>query len=209
MKTIIKYIIINLLFIDSTAANAKLFMLVGPSGVGKSAIISKLKENGFNFKTFITHTTRAMRAGEAEGKDYFFISKEEYKKRAAKDGFLLPNEFYGNNYGIDKEYLYSELDKKYPLMCAISFEIAPLLQQFLLDQYQEQQAVTIFVRPPSKEELIRRLLNRGTENEESLKKRLSKADEELAHQNDCNYIITNDNLDIATEQIKEIIEYNN
>ena len=204
MKTIIKLIIINLLFINTNTINTKLFMLVGPSGVGKSAIISKLKENGFYFKSFITHTTRAMRTGEIEGKDYFFISKEEYKKRAAQDGFLLPNEFYGNNYGIDKEYLYSELSKKYPLICAISFEIAPLLQKLLVNE-----AITIFVRPPSKGELIRRLLNRGTESEKSLNIRLAKADEELAHQNDCNYIITNDDLEIATEQIKEIIEKEN
>lgn len=197
MKKITVLIILNISFISSTMAN--LFILVGPSGVGKSTIIAKLAEKGLRFEMLVSHTTRAKRPTEIHGKDYFFISAEAYKEKAENKEFLLPANIYGNYYGMCKTYINNMLSKNIPCICSVSYDAAPLIKQVYKD------AVIIFITPPSLDTLKERLILRNTENAESLQRRLSSAPEELKHKNNFDYCIENNNLDIAVEQIKKIM----
>lgn len=201
MKNILKIILFCLSYIQKT--DAKLFILVGPSGVGKSTIIAKIIQQ-INANVLVTHTTRPIRPGEIHGKDYFFITKEEHEEKIMKDELLYPTEYCKNHYGICKKYIRSKLEHQDPLLCAINVDIAPQLQKLFMDI-----SVSIFISPPSFEVLAQRLLQRKTENEEALQMRLKSAAQELQHQHNFDHIIINDNINEAVEQLKEIIKKRN
>lgn len=179
--------------------HAKLFILIGPSGVGKSTLVQKLAEKKIPFEQLITHTTRQMRPGEIHAKDYFFISNEEFNKKKANNEFIFPVSYSGNQYGTCKLYLESKLQKNCNLICALTGDVAKEMNDII-----DGKVVTIFISPPSFTELKTRLLNRKTETDTSLHKRLDAAMAELQTQDSFDYKIINDNLDKATEELKEI-----
>lgn len=177
----------------------RLFVISGPSGVGKGTICHKLiTERGLKFS--VSMTTRKPRAGEKHGEDYYFVSQEEFKEIRDGDGFLECAEVYGNFYGTPRLEIREALESGRDVLLDIDTQGALNIQKTCDD------AVFIFILPPSTAELRRRIEARGTETEESLKRRLSAAIHEISFLGHYDYCVVNDDLDIAAAQAGAIIE---
>ncbi len=177
----------------------------GPSGAGKSTLLKRLmNEFPKSFAFSVSHTTRNPRAGEVNGKDYNFTTKEEMLEKIKAGDFLEHAQFSGNYYGTSKQAVADVL--KSGRICALDVDIQGVINLKKTDL----NSIFIFVKPPSIEELEKRLLDRKTETEESLKKRLDTAKIELeyeeANKDAFDHVITNDNLDRAYIELKEILK---
>jgi guanylate kinase len=180
---------------------SKLVILTAPSGAGKTTVVRHLLKTRTDLAFSISATTRAMRPHETEGKDYYFISPEKFRDLIAKDEFVEWEEVYTNQfYGTLKD----EINRLWGMGKHIIFDIdvkgALNLKRIFLDN-----SLAIFVKPPSKEILFERLRQRKTETEESLKKRLAKAEEELSYQNKFDHILVNDVLERALKEAEEVV----
>lgn len=175
----------------------KLFVISGPSGSGKTTVCDKLLEEIKDLKYSISLTTRTPRRGEENGKDYFFISKDEFKKRVKENKFLEYAAVFDNYYGTDKDWILSQ-DKD----VLLSIDVQGAAQ--IKNNYKH--AVLIFLMPPSITVLEKRLRLRATDHPEEIEKRLSKAKEEMAQVSNYDYTVINDKLDDSVSKIKSIIE---
>lgn len=181
---------------------SKVLVFSAPSGSGKSTIINYLLERYPCLEFSISATSRQPRGNERDGVEYYFINKEDFKTRVAKDDFLEWEEVYsGSCYGT----LNSELDRIWSKGNVVVFDIdvkgAINIKNILKDK-----ALTIFIMPPSIETLRQRLLSRGTDTIEAIEKRLSKAEEEISEHNNFDVVIINDNLSKALERVCKVIE---
>lgn len=180
----------------------KIIVLSAPSGTGKSSIIKKLMENpelklGFS----ISATSRAPRGAERHGVEYYFITHEEFMRRAAGGEFVEWEEVYpGTCYGTLESEVKRVTDAGLNLIMDIDVKGGLNVKKRFGDQ-----ATTIFILPPSKEELERRLRGRGTDAEDKIRKRLDKADFELSHAPQFDIRIVNDDLDEAVAAVREVI----
>lgn len=176
-----------------------LIIFTGPSGVGKGTIVKQVFSDLKNIEFSISCTTREIRPAEKDGVNYFFKTKEEFEKMIENDELLEWAEFVGNYYGTPKEFVMNTLEAGNDVFLEI--EVQGALQ--VMEQYPE--AVSIFLVPPSIDELEARLRSRGTEKEEVLQKRLNKAREEMKSVGKFDYIVTNDDLDKAVSSVKALI----
>lgn len=184
-------------------AKGKLIILSGPSGVGKGTVRASLFEDeSLNLAYSISMTTRLPRVGERDGVDYFFVSNEEFQKKIDEDGFLEYAQFVGNCYGTPKDYVDQLLNEGKNVVLEI--EVQGALQVMKKCPH----ALTIFLVPPSMEELEKRIRGRRTEEEEIVRQRLDKAKREIATQNEYKYVVCNDNVEEAKNKIAEIIKIN-
>jgi len=177
-----------------------LVVLSGPSGVGKGTVRKALFElEGHDLVYSISMTTRKPRQGEVDGVDYYFVSKEEFEERIKNDAFLEWAEFVGNYYGTPKDKVDEKLRQGKEVVLEIEVQGALQVRQKTSD------GVFVFIAPPNKEALYRRLLSRGTESNEVIQKRMDKAEREfpLAHKYD--YIVVNDEVTNAADRILAII----
>ncbi len=179
-----------------------LFVFSGPSGSGKGTILSKFNEQykDNNIRYSVSATTRAPREGEADGVNYFFKSTDEFQEMIKKDEFLEWAQFCDNFYGTPKKPIYNCISEGVDVI----LEIDTVGALNVLEKYPE--AVMIFVLPPSLSVLRERLIDRGTETEETLNKRFAKAVEEIQKADKYDYIILNDNLDEAVTDFVSIIK---
>lgn len=175
-----------------------LIVISGPSGVGKGTVCRSLLKK-IEVVYSISATTRRKRPGEIQGKDYFYYTRVEFEKKINEDAFLEWARVYGNYYGTPIEFVDQILHEGKD--CILEIDTQGALQV----KEKRPEAIFIFILPPSKEELIRRLTGRGTENEKEINTRIGKLEEELAHLCDYDYKIINDNIEIAAEKIKAII----
>lgn len=184
-------------------AVGKLIVFCGPSGSGKGTVEKKfINDPEFNFHFSISATTRSPRPNEVDGQHYHFLSKGEFEKWIEQDKFLEYAEFINNYYGTPIEPVKEMLAEGKNVFLEI--EILGVLQ--VIDKMPE--AVTIFLAPPSIEELERRLIGRGTEDSQIIKGRVDRAREELKYSDDKSvfkYKVVNRNIRKAAEEIKEII----
>lgn len=176
-----------------------LIIFTGPSGVGKGTIVKQVFQDLKNIEFSISCTTRAIRPGEVDGVNYFFKTREQFEKMIAADALLEWAEFVGNYYGTPKDFVFNTLEAGNDVFLEI--EVQGALQ--VMEKFPE--AVSIFLVPPSLEELESRLRTRATETEEILQKRLAKAREEMKFLDRFKYIVTNDDLDKAVESVKALI----
>lgn len=176
-----------------------LFVLSGPSGVGKNTVLDELFKNFDGISYSVSATTRERRDGEVEGEDYFFISEEKFKEIETNDGFIESAVVHGHYYGTPKQFV----DKKLAEGEDIILEIDTQGAKQVRDKYPE--AVYIFLLPPSLEELENRLDKRGSENNKSKNIRLNNAREELKEVHKYDYEVINDSLSDAVREIKKII----
>ena len=177
-----------------------LVVISGPSGVGKGTVRKALFElEGHDLVYSISMTTRPPREGEVDGEDYYFVTKEEFEKRIQEDQFLEYAEFVNHYYGTPKD----KVDEQIELGKEVVLEIE--VQGALQVREKAPDGVFIFIAPPNKEALYRRLLRRGTENPEMIQQRMDKAEREfpLAHKYD--YIVVNDEVTNAADRILAII----
>ncbi len=176
----------------------KLIVFSGPSGVGKGTIREIMKFNDFKFS--VSLTTRAKRAGEEEGVHYHYVSRDFFEERIKQKKMLEHAQFVGNYYGTDLEFVNKGLDAGNNVFLEIECQGA--LQ--VLDKVED--VISIFIVPPSIEELESRLRNRGSEDEETLQKRLKKANEELLMQDHYKYIVINDEIEKAASKVDAILK---
>ena len=176
-----------------------LFVLSGPSGVGKGTIAKKITERNGNVALSISCTTRLPREYEKNGVDYFFISKEEFLKKIENNGLLEYSEHFGNYYGTPKDFVKERLKSKDVLL-----EID--VNGGLKAKKSMPETVLIFISPPSVEELKRRLSYRHTETKEQIEQRLGRIDYEMEKRKFYDYNVVNDDLDVAVSEIENIIE---
>ena len=177
-----------------------MFVLSSPSGVGKTTLTKKLAENNSQFAISISHTTRKPRPNEIDGKDYYFVTQEEFDVLIKKNDFYEFANIFDNNYGTHKETVIKLLSQGKDVLFDIDWQ--GTLQ---LKKIRDLNIVCIFILPPNINVLRDRLLNRHKGQEELIEKRMNKFNEELSHWNQYNYVVTNDDLNICYEKIKSII----
>ena len=177
-----------------------LIALSGLSGTGKGTIMKKvMEESPGQYALSVSATTRAPREGERDGVEYFFQTKEEFETLILEDRLIEYAEYVGNYYGTPKDYVYQQMDAGKDIFLEIE------VQGALQVKKKFPETVLIFVVPPSIAELRRRLYERGTENEQTIQKRLSRAAQELELAKQYDYILKNENLDRAVAELKEIL----
>lgn len=176
-----------------------LIVYAGASGVGKGTIMKQLLSSDENFRLSVSATTRAPRPGETNGVEYHFVTKEDFETMIKNDGLFEYATYCDNYYGTPKQAVFDMLDKGIDVFLEI--EIKGFLQ--IKEKY--PQCVTIFLLPPSIEELERRLVGRGTESREVIDKRLAAAKEEITYSDQFDYTVINDDVDRAKEEILNII----
>jgi len=177
-----------------------LIVISGPSGVGKGTVRKALFEmEGHDLVYSISMTTRKPRDGEIDGEDYYFVTREEFEQRIQDDRFLEYAQFVGNYYGTPKDKIDEQLDNGKEVVLEIEIQGALQVREKAKD------GVFVFIAPPTKEALFRRLLRRGTEDPKTIQKRMDKAESEfpLAHKYD--YIVVNDEVTNAADRIMAII----
>ncbi len=180
----------------------KMLIFAAPSGAGKTTLVRHLLGKYPNLSFSVSATTRARRPHEQDGVDYYFISQEAFRRRIENKEFAEWEEVYaGQFYGT----LHSEIERLWAMGRDIIFDIDVYGAVRLKKKYPEQ-ALTVFVKPPSRDALIERLRLRGTENEETFAKRIIKADEELAFENKFDVVLVNDVLEDAFRRAENIAE---
>lgn len=179
-----------------------LIIMSGPSGVGKGTIREELMKNGdLNLFYSVSMTTRGMRPGEVNGREYYFVSREEFDDNIARDNLLEWAEFVGNRYGTPRDKVEKMRDEGKNVLLEIEVNgTAQVLEKVKGD------ALSIFIVPPSLEELENRIRGRGTEQEEVVKSRLAKAKHELGFRDQYKYVVVNDDLLTAVDEVRKIIK---
>ena len=183
--------------------NGTLFIISGPSGVGKGTLKQRLLEEFKEHSAFsVSATTRRPRPGEVDGKDYFYISREAFERKIKNNGFLEYAEYAGNLYGTPREWVESILASGKDVILEIEVKGAKQVME------NTERQVSIFILPPSFAELERRLRNRGTEEEEKIQKRLLTAKKEMDYADLYQYKIVNDDIETAYQELRRIYMQN-
>ncbi len=178
-----------------------LYIVSAPSGAGKSSLINALLETNptYDMKVSVSHTTRGMRPGEENGVHYNFISVEEFTELTEQESFLEHAEVFGNYYGTSRPWIEEQLNKGIDVFLDIDWQGARQIR------VQMPAAKSLFILPPSKEELERRLNARGQDSETVIARRMQEARSEISHYNEYDYVIVNDDFDAALMDFKAII----
>lgn len=176
-----------------------LIVISGFSGAGKGTLVKRLIEKYDNYALSISATTRQPRSGEEEGREYFFLKKEQFEQKIDENGLIEYACYCDNYYGTPREYVERQLSDGKDVILEIEIQGALKIKK----QYDD--ALLLFVMPPSVAELRRRLVGRGTETEGAIDKRIRRAAEEAKGIEEYDYIVINDDLEICATQLHEII----
>lgn len=182
-----------------TKNKGRLFLVSGPSGVGKGTICRKLLSEDENLYFSVSATTRKPRSEDIEGKTYYFKTKEEFEKLIAKDEFLEWAEYSGNYYGTLKAPVLEHIENGRDVLLEIDVKGALNVKKSFSG------GVYIFIAPPDENTLLERLKNRGSETDEDIKKRLLAAKDEIKLKDEYDYVVVNDVLETAVTEVKNII----
>jgi guanylate kinase len=175
------------------------FVITGPSGVGKGTLIRGLRERLPELELSVSATTRAPRPGERDGVDYHFLAPEEFERRVANGEFVEHATYSGNRYGTLRTELEQRLRAGIPVVLEIEVQGARQVRQAMRD------AVAVFIAPPSLDALRARLVGRGTDTPEQMEERIRTAARELEAQAEFAHVVVNDRLEDATERLVEIV----
>ena len=185
-------------------AKGTLYIVSAPSGAGKSSLISAiLGQNGDpNLKVSVSHTTRDMRPGEVQGQHYHFVAVDEFKQLIDEGAFFEWAEVFGNYYGTSRHAIEAQLAQGIDIFLDIDWQGARQVKKLM------PEAVGIFILPPSREELERRLIGRGQDSDEVIAKRMQQAVSEMQHHDEYDFLVVNDEFDQAVGEITAIIAAN-
>lgn len=178
---------------------AKIFVITGPSGVGKGTLIKQLLERVPNLELSISATTRQPRAGEVDGRDYYFLGRDRFEQRIEEKDFLEFATYSGNRYGT----LRSEVERRLAAGHSVLLEIE--VQGAQQVRAAKPDSVQIFIAPPDPAVLRERLLGRGTDSTEAIDERLKVAEQEIAAQGDFDHRVVNDDLTRAADELEGIV----
>jgi guanylate kinase len=180
-------------------AVARVFVITGPSGVGKGTLIRGLMERLATLELSVSATTRAPRPGEQDGVDYHFLSREEFDRRVAQEDFVEHADYAGRSYGTLRSELEERVRAGVPVVLEIEVQGARQVRAAM------PEAVQVFIAPPSLAALRTRLIGRGTDNAEEVERRLRVAEQELAAQPEFAHVVVNDRLDEALDRLTAIL----
>jgi len=187
------------LMVAETPCSGRLFLITGPSGVGKGTLVAALLQRHPQIWLSISATTRAPRSGEQEGQHYFFLDRAAFETKVTQGGLLEWAEFAGNCYGTPREPVERELAQGRPVLLEIELEGARQVRRSFPSGFQ------IMVKPPSFEELERRIRGRGTDSEEAIVRRLERARVELAAEAEFDAVLVNGDLDLALAELEDLM----
>ena len=177
----------------------RLIVLAAPSGAGKTTLVHKLLEREARLKFSISYTTRPKREKEVHGEDYFFVSEGKFRAMRDHDAFLESAEVFDHWYGTSEAYVQSLIDGGRSVLLEIDWQGAQQVRERRPD------AVCVFIMPPSRDELERRLRGRKTDAEEVITRRLRDAVSDMTHWSEFEYVVINDNLDKAADELAAIV----
>ena len=184
---------------DNAVRKGHLFIISGPSGVGKSSLLKRLLANHDNLRFSVSTTTRQPRVGETDGIDYNFVTKEQFTADIEADMFLEWAVVHGNYYGTSSKQIQTMTDAGLDVILDIDVQGSQNLMKKNID------GIYIFIAPPSIEELKKRLIGRGTDSEEVIATRLKNAETEMSYMDKYPNIVINDVLDQAYTKLENII----
>ena len=177
-----------------------MFVLSSPSGTGKTTLAKKIAKSNTNFSISISHTTRKPRPNEINGKDYYFVSMEEFEDLIKKENFFEYANIFDNRYGTLKKPVLELLSRGKDVLFDIDWQGTKQLSE-----NKDLSLVTFFILPPNRKILKERLLNRHQRQKEIVEKRMNKFSEEVSHWNEYNYVVVNDDLEECYNKILSII----
>lgn len=176
-----------------------LYVFSAPSGAGKTTLVKALLEQTSAIGVSVSHTTRAPRDGEIDGKDYNFVSQEQFKTLIGQNAFLEHAQVFDNFYGTSQVWVEQELNAGRDVILEIDWQGAQQIRQQMPDM------VSIFILPPSREELLKRLTGRGTDSQEIIDRRMQDAVSEMSHYGEFNYLIINDDFECALQELRSVV----
>ena len=179
--------------------SGNLFIVSAPSGAGKTSLVGALLAATPGIALSISYTTRPPRAGEVNGKDYHFVSRDTFLEMAGHGDFLESAEIYGNLYGTSQTWIQAEIDAGRDILLEIDWQGASQVRRLF------PTAISIFILPPSIEILEQRLHGRGKDSPEVIARRMRAAREEISHVAEFDYVIINDKLDEAVRQLQAVV----
>ena len=176
-----------------------LILISAPSGAGKTSLVNEIIDRDDLLIKSVSHTTRAKRPGEEESIDYFFTTESEFNQMVSNNDFIEHAEVFGNFYGTSKNYVEENLDSGFDVILEIDWQGARQIQSV------KREAISIFIAPPTKQELENRLRKRGKDSEETISIRMSQATSDMQKAESYNYVVVNDSFETATNQLLTII----
>lgn len=179
--------------------SGSMLLVVAPSGAGKSSLVNALLKNDPTLQLSISCTTRAPRPGEENGREYNFLTREEFIARRDEGDFLEWAEVHGNFYGTSRSWLEGQMKQGKDVILEIDWQGARQIQRLI------PQAIWIFILPPSLKTLEDRLRKRGQDDEQTIQKRVAAAHEELTHLAEANYLVINDLFEAALFELRQIV----
>ena len=176
-----------------------LFVISAPSGAGKTSLVHALLSAHPQINLSVSYTTRDPRPGEQDGRDYHFVSRETFLAMAKRGEFLESAEVYGNFYGTSQTWIAQKNSEGMDVLLEIDWQGAAQVRRLFPD------CVSIFILPPSMDALEQRLTGRGKDKTEVIAKRMAAAREDVAHVAEFDYVIINDNLDVALHELNAVV----
>ncbi len=184
-------------------SDTKLFVISAPSGAGKTTLVKSLIKSNKNIKCSTSYTTRAPRTNEKEGEDYFFVSKGEFIKHKNNNKFIEYAKVFNNYYATSREQIEKILFQGAHAILEIDWQGARQVRQSI------PECVSIFILPPSKDELRERLINRATDDAKTIELRIKEANHDMLQWSDFDYCIINDDLETAKKELESIFSNEN
>lgn len=177
-----------------------LFTVSAPSGAGKTSLLATLLEQCDDLAVSISHTTRPIRPGEEDGKNYHFVNQEQFNTLRDQGDFLEHAEVFGNFYGTSKSWVEQQLQRGIDVILEIDWQGAAQVRRLMPD------CLAIFIIPPSRAVLEQRLKGRGQDEEAVIQKRLAEAQREMSHYVEAHYLVVNEDFNSAVAELKSIIQ---
>jgi guanylate kinase len=175
-----------------------LFIISAPSGGGKTTLVNALLERVPKLRVSVSHTTRAPRVGEVDGKNYYFVDENQFNDLQRQDGFLESAKVFNHFYGTSKSWVFEQLQQGIDVILEIDWQGAKRVKE-------QMDCVSIFILPPSRETLLMRLEQRKQDSQEVIAGRMSQASREISHYIEYDYVVVNDNFDDALDDLTAII----